>query len=419
MLRQMEGSAAVAQTVAMCRPEVICAYPISPQTHIVEGLSAIVKAWRPHPVRVHQRRVRVRGHVGRHRRLGDRRAHLHRDRQPGPALHGRGALQRRRPGPADHHDRRQPRDRRPDQHLERPLGLDVPARLGLDPALRGVKPGSARPPHPGLPDRRAALPADHGLHGRLHPHPRLRARGHAEPGPGGRVPPLLRAAPGPRPRRPGDDRRHGRPRGVHGGQVPPARQADAGARPHPDGRRRVRAGLRPPLRRPRAHATAPRTPRPSSSHWARSSARSRTSSTSCATTASRSARWPCAASARGPRTRSARRCGNAKRVVVLEKAFAVGAGGIVGQNTRLALSGLPVVVHDVVAGLGGRPITKQSLHGLFASAIAGELEPGRLTFLDLDLGIVERELARMQGERPGPHAENILRDVGIVASNPH
>src|SRR6476661_1178096 len=43
MLRQMEGSAAVAETVAMCRPEVICAYPISPQTHIVEGLSRIVK----------------------------------------------------------------------------------------------------------------------------------------------------------------------------------------------------------------------------------------------------------------------------------------------------------------------------------------------------------------------------------------
>src|ERR671928_1991213 len=42
-LRQMEGSAAVAETVARCRPEVICAYPISPQTHIVERLSAIVK----------------------------------------------------------------------------------------------------------------------------------------------------------------------------------------------------------------------------------------------------------------------------------------------------------------------------------------------------------------------------------------
>ena len=35
---------AVARAVAACRPHVICAYPISPQTHIVEGLSAIVKA---------------------------------------------------------------------------------------------------------------------------------------------------------------------------------------------------------------------------------------------------------------------------------------------------------------------------------------------------------------------------------------
>ena len=30
--------------VALARPEVICAYPISPQTHIVEALSAIVKS---------------------------------------------------------------------------------------------------------------------------------------------------------------------------------------------------------------------------------------------------------------------------------------------------------------------------------------------------------------------------------------
>src|SRR6476469_2148911 len=44
MLRQLEGSRAVAETVALCRPEVICAYPISPQTHIVEALSALVKS---------------------------------------------------------------------------------------------------------------------------------------------------------------------------------------------------------------------------------------------------------------------------------------------------------------------------------------------------------------------------------------
>src|SRR5215207_73758 len=44
MLEQKEGSHAVADAVALCRPEVICAYPISPQTHIVEALSDKVRA---------------------------------------------------------------------------------------------------------------------------------------------------------------------------------------------------------------------------------------------------------------------------------------------------------------------------------------------------------------------------------------
>ncbi|MEY3277832.1 MAG: hypothetical protein RLZZ426_318, partial [Actinomycetota bacterium] len=43
MLKQIEGSLAVAQTVALCHPQVICAYPISPQTHIVEALDDIVR----------------------------------------------------------------------------------------------------------------------------------------------------------------------------------------------------------------------------------------------------------------------------------------------------------------------------------------------------------------------------------------
>ncbi|MFA6576269.1 MAG: pyruvate ferredoxin oxidoreductase, partial [Nocardioides sp.] len=42
-LSQIEGSVAVARTVARCRPSVIAAYPISPQTHIVEGLSDLVR----------------------------------------------------------------------------------------------------------------------------------------------------------------------------------------------------------------------------------------------------------------------------------------------------------------------------------------------------------------------------------------
>ncbi len=43
MLREIEGSKAVAAAVAAARPDVVCAYPISPQTHIVEELSRLVK----------------------------------------------------------------------------------------------------------------------------------------------------------------------------------------------------------------------------------------------------------------------------------------------------------------------------------------------------------------------------------------
>jgi pyruvate ferredoxin oxidoreductase alpha subunit len=112
--------------------------------------------------------------------------------------------------------------------------------------------------------------------------------------------------------------------------------------------------------------------------------------------------------------------GHARKVIVLEKAFAVGLGGIVGQNVRLALSGLAAEVFDVVAGLGGRAITKRSLHGLLAEALEGRLEPNRLTFLDLDWQLVARELERVRrGKRSGPHAENILRDLGAVAAGPY
>jgi pyruvate ferredoxin oxidoreductase alpha subunit len=114
----------------------------------------------------------------------------------------------------------------------------------------------------------------------------------------------------------------------------------------------------------------------------------------------------------------------AKRVIVVEKAFAVGAGGIVGQNVRLALSGLPVEVYDVVAGLGGRPITQASLRGLFTDVIEARIDPRRLHFLDLDVALVERELARSRsGAKSGPHAENMLRDLwgdlGTVGSGSH
>jgi len=42
MRKMIEGSRAVAEAVALCRPDVISAYPITPQTHIVEELSQLV-----------------------------------------------------------------------------------------------------------------------------------------------------------------------------------------------------------------------------------------------------------------------------------------------------------------------------------------------------------------------------------------
>lgn len=43
MLKQIEGSRAIAEAVALCRPQVVCAYPITPQTHIVEALAEMVR----------------------------------------------------------------------------------------------------------------------------------------------------------------------------------------------------------------------------------------------------------------------------------------------------------------------------------------------------------------------------------------
>jgi pyruvate ferredoxin oxidoreductase alpha subunit len=105
----------------------------------------------------------------------------------------------------------------------------------------------------------------------------------------------------------------------------------------------------------------------------------------------------------------------AKRVVVLEKSFSVGLGGVVSTDVRLALSGLQLNGYTVVAGLGGRAITQASLRRMLLEAVAGQLPP--LSFLDLDWRIVNRQLEReTQIRRSGPIAENLLRDVGTVAS---
>jgi pyruvate ferredoxin oxidoreductase alpha subunit len=106
---------------------------------------------------------------------------------------------------------------------------------------------------------------------------------------------------------------------------------------------------------------------------------------------------------------------NVKRVVVFEKCFAVGIGGIVANNVRMALSGTNIEVYEVIGGLGGRPITRKSLHKLFKDAVKGNLEV--VTFLDLKKDVVERELKREKKLiQSGSVAENVLRDGGVVSA---
>lgn len=100
---------------------------------------------------------------------------------------------------------------------------------------------------------------------------------------------------------------------------------------------------------------------------------------------------------------------NAKRFVNIEKAFSVGIGGIVSSHCRSAVRGMGIDNYEVIAGLGGRPITKASLHSMLNDLEAGTL-PAQ-TFMDLDHELVDAELARENAtRRSGPTAENIMRD---------
>jgi pyruvate ferredoxin oxidoreductase alpha subunit len=93
----------------------------------------------------------------------------------------------------------------------------------------------------------------------------------------------------------------------------------------------------------------------------------------------------------------------AKRVIVLEKSLAVGIGGIVSTNVRTTCD---VPIYTVIAGLGGRPITRASLAKVFGAASLDHT-----TFLDLDRPLVEKVLKREKElRRSGPRAEQILKE---------
>src|SRR5262249_36269415 len=105
-----------------------------------------------------------------------------------------------------------------------------------------------------------------------------------------------------------------------------------------------------------------------------------------------------------------------RHVVVIEKSFAIGMGGQLANNVDLALRNTPGApqVHSVIAGLGGRPITRQSLHRIFRQAVAQPWEGAH--FLDLNEAIVGKELHHVRKvRRSGPTAENLLRRLSESA----
>ena len=367
MPRQLEGSRAVAETVALCRPEVICAYPISPQTHIVENLSQLVKAGELAPcefVNVESEFAAMSVAIGASR---DRRARLHGDRQPGPAVHGRGALQRLRARPADRDDGRQPRDRRADQHLERPHRLDVPARLaaGSSSTPRPTRRRSTSTSRPSGWPRSSRTPVMVCMDGFILTHAVERVEMPTQEQVDAFLPPF-------EPRQVLDP---DEPVTI-GAMVGPEAFMEVKYLAHakqmqaleliPEIAERLRAA--PSAATPAAccAATAPRTPRRSSWRSARCSARSRTPSMSCASEGVKigvvgDQVVPPVPAGGGARARS----GTRSAWSCSRRRSRSASAGSSRANVRMALAGIQLHGYTVIAGLGGRPITKASLRGLF------------------------------------------------------
>ncbi|NOZ53785.1 MAG: pyruvate ferredoxin oxidoreductase [Gammaproteobacteria bacterium] len=65
---------------------------------------------------------------------------------------------------------------------------------------------------------------------------------------------------------------------------------------------------------------------------------------------------------------------SAKRIIVMEKAFSAGAGGIVATELRAALyqAGLSIPVDNFIGGLGGRDITPSILEQIFHTSVSSD-----------------------------------------------
>jgi len=102
----------------------------------------------------------------------------------------------------------------------------------------------------------------------------------------------------------------------------------------------------------------------------------------------------------------------ARNVIVIDKALDVGMGGPLASNVAIAMRGLPQApaMLSAVVGLGGRAVPKTSLHRLFRQATIHPWEGPH--FLDLNERVAAREIHRRGKERrAGPAAEAILKQL--------
>ena len=102
------------------------------------------------------------------------------------------------------------------------------------------------------------------------------------------------------------------------------------------------------------------------------------------------------------------------QVVVVNRAIAVESGSILGQDVRLTLAGSGTRVYDVVAGLGGRPVTRVGLRALLDDLLDGRLVPDRLLFVDVDEDRIGQELHRLHLP---PEAVDQLRARHLGSAN--
>ena len=249
MLKQIEGSHAMAEAIALCRPEVICAYPITPQTHIVEGLGELVKDGSLvdcEYINVESEFAALSVAIG--ASAAGARAYTATASQGllfmAEAVYNASGL-----GLADRDDARQPRHRRPHQYLERSFRRHVDARRRMAAVVCRDQSGGGRSAHPGVQARGRIVDAGHGLRRRLYSDPCDGAHRHSRPADRRRLSAALRSGAGARSRRAGLDRRHGRTGSLYRGPLPRALQADPGAKTHSGILRPVQEGVRPRLRR--------------------------------------------------------------------------------------------------------------------------------------------------------------------------